>query len=310
MTISEKPVALITGASSGMGKDFALRLIAEGYTVYGAARRIERMRDIEAAGGLTLALDVTDDLSLSDGVARIIGEQGRVDVLINNAGYGQYGALEDVPMAEARRQIETNLIGAARLTQLCLPHMRARRFGRIINISSIGGKLAMPLGGWYHASKFALEGYSDALRNEVRPFGIDVVVIEPGGVLSEWSQIAVKEGLRYSAAGAYAGLTEKFGKLQGRQRRLPEPRVISDLIVKALKSKQPKTRYHGGLLAAPCCFCAVGCQTACSIGLSRRLCGDRHGDAVFHALRSYAFNLPGTVGVRSGGWGNRSDGPP
>ena len=253
MNTKERPVALITGASSGLGKDFALRLIAEGYTVYGAARRIGRMEAIAAAGGCPLAMDVTDDESMGAGIARIIGEQGRIDVLINNAGYGQYGALEDVPIAEGRRQMETNLIGLARLTQLCLPHMRARRFGRIFNISSIGGKAALPLGGWYHASKFALEGYSDALRNEVRQFGIDVIVIEPGGVESEWAGIAVEEAQRHSSEGAYAAMVATFSKMQGKL-KLPGAVVISDLIVKALKAKRPKARYHGGLLAGTILF--------------------------------------------------------
>lgn len=254
MTNYPMRVALVTGASSGMGKDFALRLIKEGYTVYGAARRTDRMVDIEEAGGLTLAMDVTDDASMTAAVSRIIAEQGRIDVLINNAGYGQYGALEDVPIAEGRRQMEVNLMGPARLTQLCLPHMRAQRFGRIINISSIGGKFATPLGGWYHASKFALEGYSDALRNEVRPFGIAVVVIEPGGIESEWGGIAADEAQRYSASGAYAGITAKFAKLRARQRKQPGPEVISNLVVKALEAKDPKPRYHGGFLAGPMLF--------------------------------------------------------
>lgn len=254
MAIASKPVALITGASSGIGKDFALRLISEGYTVYGAARRVERMSDIESAGGLVLAMDVTDDVAMVASIDRIIREQDRIDVLVNNAGYGQYGALEDVPIEEGRRQMEVNLIGAARLTQLCLPHMRARKFGKIFNISSIGGRFALPLGGWYHASKFALEGYSDALRNEVRAFGIDVIVIEPGGIASEWAGIATHEAEQYSAIGAYGGLTQKFRKLQSGQRRLPPPSVISDLIVKALKAKRPKTRYHAGLMAGPMLF--------------------------------------------------------
>lgn len=254
MTMNGKPVALVTGASSGMGKDFVLRLISAGYCVYGAARRVERMGDIEAAGGKVLAMDVTDDVTMVAGVQRIIAEQGRIDVLINNAGYGQYGSLEDVPIEAGRRQMEVNLIGVARLTQLCLPHMRARRFGKIFNISSIGGKLAMPLGGWYHASKFALEGYSDALRNEVRGFGIDVIVIEPGGIETEWGGIAADEAERYSSKGAYAELTRKIRKLQSQHRNLPPPRVISDLIVKALSAKRPRTRYHADLLAGPMLF--------------------------------------------------------
>lgn len=237
-----------------MGKDFALRLIAEGYVVYGAARRTERMGDIASAGGKVIALDVTDDASMVRCVDQIIAEQGRIDVLINNAGYGQFGALEDVPMSEGRRQMEINLIGPARLIQLCLPHMRARKFGRIFNVSSIGGKIATPLGGWYHASKHALEGYSDSLRMEVRRFGIDVIVIEPGAIESEWSGIAADEASRYSGQGAYAGLVGKFRKFQSRERKSPPPRVISDLIVKALKAKRPATRYHGGGLAGTLLF--------------------------------------------------------
>ena len=181
-------------------------------------------------------------------------ERGRIDVLINNAGYGQFGALEDVPMDEGRRQMETNLIGPARLIQLCLPHMRARRYGRILNISSIGGKLATPLGGWYHASKYALEGYSDALRNEVARFGIAVVVIEPGGIESEWSGIAGDEAERYSGHGAYADLVARFRGVQARLQSAPPPTVISDLVVRALKARRPATRYHGGRLAGPMLF--------------------------------------------------------
>jgi short-subunit dehydrogenase len=249
-----KPVALVTGASSGLGKDFSLRLLKDGYAVYSAARRLDRMNDIVEAGGTALAMDVTDEISMVTGVDRIIREQGRIDVLINNAGYGQYGALEDVPIADARKQFEINLFGLARLTQLCLPHMRARKTGKIFNISSVGGKLATPLGGWYHASKFALEGYSDALRMETRPFGIDVVVIEPGGVKSEWSGIAAQEAERISGKGAYAGIAAKLTKLQASQRKEPPPSVITDLIVKAVRASTPKTRYHGGMLAGPMLF--------------------------------------------------------
>jgi NAD(P)-dependent dehydrogenase (short-subunit alcohol dehydrogenase family) len=251
---SNKAVALVTGASSGIGKDIALRLLAEGYSVYGAARRTERMADLAAAGCSVIALDVTKDDTIATTVDRIIREHGRIDVLINNAGYGQYGALEDVPMDEARRQMETNLIGPARLIQLCLPHMRAQRRGWIFNMSSIGGKLASPMGGWYHASKFALEGYSDALRNEVSRFGIDVVVIEPGGIESEWASIACDEAERHSGDGAYADMASKFRKLQSQLGTSPPPSIISDLIVKALKAKRPATRYHAGRLAGPLLF--------------------------------------------------------
>jgi NAD(P)-dependent dehydrogenase (short-subunit alcohol dehydrogenase family) len=232
-----KRVALVTGASSGMGMDFALRLLAEGYIVYGAARRVERMAAIESAGGQTVALDVTDDASIVSCVERVLREQGRIDVLINNAGYGQFGAAEDVPVSEGRRQMETNLIGPARLIQLCLPHMRARRFGKIFNISSIGGKLATPLGSWYHASKHALEGFSDSLRNEVRSFGIDVIVIEPGAIDSEWSAIALDEAERYSGRGAYSGLVSRFRSSQVANRQPMSAPEFGDVLVKKLNAR-------------------------------------------------------------------------
>jgi NAD(P)-dependent dehydrogenase (short-subunit alcohol dehydrogenase family) len=254
MPNQDQAVALVTGASSGLGRDFVLRLIEEGYAVYGAARRTERMADLAAAGCAAIALDVTNDASMVAAVDQIMREKGRIDVLINNAGYGQFGALEDVPMDEGRRQLETNLIGPARLIQLCLPHMRARRYGRIFNISSTGGKVAGPLGGWYYASKFALEGYSDALRNEVARFGIDVVVIEPGGIESEWADIAGDQAERYSGKGPYADFVTKFRILQARLRKSPPPSIISDLIVKALRAKRPAIRYHGGRLAGPLLF--------------------------------------------------------
>lgn len=254
MGLSQQPVVLVTGASSGMGKDFASRLLGEGYVVYGAARRVDRMVDIEAAGGIALSLDVTDDTSMVACIERIIREQGRIDVLINNAGYGEYGPLEEVPLDVARRQMDVNLFGVARLTQLCLPHMRARRSGRIFNISSIGGKLALPLGGWYHASKFALEAYSDALRNEVRSFGIDVIVIEPGGIASEWGAIAMQGVRQYARHGVYAKLIDGMLNAFAKQKRMPEPKIISDLIVTALKAKRPKLRYHGGYMATPLLF--------------------------------------------------------
>jgi NAD(P)-dependent dehydrogenase (short-subunit alcohol dehydrogenase family) len=252
MSKSVKSVALVTGASSGMGHDIAARLVDAGYKVYAAARRTERMADLEKAGAQVLSLDVTDDLSMVRAIDYIAQKGDAVDVLVNAAGYGQYGALEDVSMDEARRQLETNLIGVARLIQLCLPMMRARHGGRIVNISSIGGKFALPLGGWYHASKYALEGYSDALRNEVRQFGIDVIVIEPGGIASEWQDIAGESARRISGNGPYRDLVAKFHKMQGR--KAPPPSVVSDMVMKALNARRPATRYVGGLAARPLLF--------------------------------------------------------
>jgi len=249
MTQTIKPVALVTGASSGIGKDIAGRLLDAGYEVYAGARRMTRMADLERAGADVLTLDVTLEQSIVEAIERIVQTSGRIDVLVNAAGYGQYGALEDVPMAEARRQMETNLFGLARVVQLCLPMMRAQGSGRILNISSIGGKFALPLGGWYHASKFALEGYSDALRNEVRQFGIHIVVIEPGGIASEWENIAVDEANRFSGTGPYASMVAKFRKAQGR--KAPPPTVVSDMVMKALRTTRPAIRYSGGMAARP-----------------------------------------------------------
>ena len=254
MSKEAKHVALITGASSGMGKDFALRLLREGYTVYGAARRIDRMADIVANGGFALRMDVTDEPTITAAIDQILEEQLRIDILINNAGYGQMGALEDVPMDVARRQLEVNLIGVARLTQLVLPHMRAQRSGTIVNISTTGGKCAGPLGGWYYASKHALEGYSDALRMEVKSFGINVIVIEPGGIDSEWAEIAFDSAREYSGRGAYREMVEALTNLPMMKRKMPPPQVISDLLMRALESKTPRTRYHGGYMATPILF--------------------------------------------------------
>ncbi|HQS46941.1 MAG: short-chain dehydrogenase/reductase [Rhizobiales bacterium 24-66-13] len=254
MTSASPPVALVTGASSGMGADIASRLLSEMYVVYAAARRTERLATLADKGAKAMALDVTDEAQCVAAVERIIAEQGRIDVLINAAGYGQYGAIEDVPLDLARRQIETNLLGPARLIQLVLPHMRGRHSGKIVNISSSGGKFAFPLGGWYHASKFALEGYSDSLRNEVRQFGIDVVVIEPGGIRSEWSGIAAEENRRLSGEGAYADLVAAEMRLRKQEARAPGPEVITDLVVRALRARRPRPRYHAGLAAGPLLF--------------------------------------------------------
>lgn len=250
-----KKVILITGASSGMGKVFAEDLAKEGHIVYGAARRTDLLKELEKQGVKTIALDVTDDESMQNCVQHILKQEGKIDVLINNAGYGSYGTIEDVPMEEAKRQLEVNVFGLARMTQLVLPSMRKQKSGKIINIASIGGKIATPFGGWYHASKFAVEGMSDSLRLEVAPFGIDVVVIEPGGVKSEWGEIAYENLAKTTAQTAYNGMAEKFK--QAFQKAMPknaEPEVISRLVSKAINASKPKTRYVGGYMAKPALF--------------------------------------------------------
>ena len=193
-------VALVTGASSGIGAETALALRDAGYTVYAVARRTERMADLAERGIRTFAMDLTDDATITAGVERVLSEAGRIDLLVNNAGYGSFGAVEDVPLAEARRQFEVNVFGLARLIQLVTPGMRERHLGRIINISSIGGKIYEPLGAWYHATKFAVEGLSDCLRVELAEFGIRVVIVEPGPILTEWNALA-RESMLASSAG-------------------------------------------------------------------------------------------------------------
>jgi NAD(P)-dependent dehydrogenase (short-subunit alcohol dehydrogenase family) len=241
--------ALITGASSGIGEATALQLAALGYTVYAGARRVERMSDLADSGIRTRAIDVTNDESMVELVEAVIAETGRIDVLINNAGYGSYGALEDVPIEEARRQLDVNLFGLARLTQLALPHMRMQRDGYIVNVSSMGGKIWEPLGGWYHASKFAVEGLSDSLRIEVAEFGIKVVIIQPGTIRSEWSGIAADQLQARSANTPYARQAKIMGAvLRGvdHMRLASGPEVVAQAIAKAVQSPKPRTRYVVG----------------------------------------------------------------
>jgi NAD(P)-dependent dehydrogenase (short-subunit alcohol dehydrogenase family) len=241
--------ALITGASSGIGKAAAVQLAELGYTVYAGARRVERMSDMADRGIRTRALDVTDDATMVALVEAIIAETGRIDVLVNNAGYGLYGALEDVPIEEARRQFEVNLFGLARLTQLVLPQMRAQRDGYVINVSSMGGKIWEPLGSWYHASKFAVEGLSDSLRVEVAEFGIKVVIIQPGSIRSEWSGIAADQLEATSANTAYARQAKIIGAALRAVDRMPlasGPEVVAEAIAKAVQSPKPRTRYVVG----------------------------------------------------------------
>ncbi|MGW6198743.1 oxidoreductase [Kribbella sp. NPDC055110] len=253
----KNPVALVTGASSGIGEATALELAKAGYTVYAAARRVERMAHLTSSGIRPIPMDVTDDASMQAGVEKILAETGHIDVLVNNAGYGSYGAVEDVPLDEARYQFEVNVFGAARLVQLVLPQMRAQRSGKIVNITSMGGKIHTPLGAWYHATKFALEAISDCLRLELKPFGIDVVVIEPGGIKTEWADIAAGKLRAASATGPYAlqgnAVADSLSS-ESNQRRASAPELIARTIAKAVRARKPNTRYAVGFGAKPLIF--------------------------------------------------------
>ena len=240
----DQKIALVTGASSGIGAATARRMHAAGCLVYAGARRVERMQQLDQAGIRVRPLDVTNDSSMTGVIDEIIADNGRVDVLVNNAGYGSYGSVEDVPLAEARYQLEVNLVGMARLTQLVLPHMRAAGTGKIVNVSSMGGHFGEPLGAWYHASKFAVEGFSDSLRLELHEFGIDVIVIEPGAIRTEWGGGAVESAERYSGNSVYGPQVRAMRALYSHaERRGSQPEIVADVILKAITADRPRARY-------------------------------------------------------------------
>jgi len=261
---------LVTGASSGMGKATALTLLSDGHRVYAAARRIEQMRDLEERGAILLQMDITNDEQVVAAVDLITAEHGGVDVLINNAGFGMYGAMEDTTIADARYQFEVNVFGVARLTQLVLPYMRQKGAGTIVNVSSMGGKIYTPLGTWYHATKHAIEGWSDSLRLELKQFGIDVIIIEPGITAIEFGTSLLDPMLARSGKGAYADFTAKVAAATVKSNESgggSSPDVIADVIAKAIATRRPKTRYAAGQLARP-------------LILARKLVGDRVFDRI------------------------------
>lgn len=250
-------IILLTGASSGIGFDTAKELAKAGHLVYAAARRLEEMEPLKALGIRPLYLDITRKESIDQAVAFIMSEQGRIDVLINNAGYGSYGAVEDVAIDEARQQFEVNLFGLAALTQAVLPIMRAQKSGRIINTSSMGGRMTTYLGAWYHATKYALEAFSDALRMEVKAFGIDVVIIEPGGIKTPWGMIAADKLEASAKGGAYEATALKKAETMRKQysgNMMSDPKVISKTMLKAVNSNRPRSRYLVGFGAKPLVF--------------------------------------------------------
>lgn len=250
MIEENKRVALITGASSGIGLNTALRLIDLGYIVYGAARRTELMQPIQDAGGHVISLDFYNEASVQKCIDSIIQQTGRIDILVNNAGFGLGGNIESVSMEEAKKQFEVNVFGLTHITQLVLPYMRKQRYGRIINISSIAGKFSSPYMGWYHASKYSVEALSDALRMEVKPFGIKVSIIEPGLIKTDWGKIAANHIIEATEKTDY----EVFGKNTANfykhfycsNYRISTPACVAGKIVKASTAKNPKKRYRVG----------------------------------------------------------------
>lgn len=242
-------VILITGASSGIGYDAAQTLAQQGHRVYAAARRVEKMEPLKEFGVKVIRMDVTDEVSMQQGVEAVMQAEGRMDVLVNNAGYGFFGAIETVPMEEARRQLEVNVFGLARLTQLVLPYMRKQGSGRIINTASIAGKMVFYMGGWYNVTKYSVEAFSDALRMEMKPFGIDVVMIEPGAIKTDWGIIAARHLKESSDGTAYATVGTQWANNMDwfyKTNLLSSPTVITHAISRAVNSRRPKARYCRG----------------------------------------------------------------
>jgi NAD(P)-dependent dehydrogenase (short-subunit alcohol dehydrogenase family) len=238
---------LITGCSTGIGRATAELLVSEGRTVYATARRLESIEDLRERGCRTLALDVTDEASMSAAVAAVEEAEGAVGALVNNAGYSQSGAVESVPLESVRAQFETNVFGLLRMCQLVLPGMRREGRGRIVNVSSMGGKLVFPGGGIYHATKHAVEALSDAMRFEVKGFGVQVVVIEPGLIKTNFAETVASA--MPEDDGPYADFNKSVsdattGAYDGPMARLGAgPEAVAKAIRRALSARRPKTRY-------------------------------------------------------------------
>jgi NAD(P)-dependent dehydrogenase (short-subunit alcohol dehydrogenase family) len=242
---------LVTGCSSGIGRATAEHLAGKGWTVYATARRLESIAELEQKGCRTLALDVNDEASMAAAVGAVEEAEGAVGVLVNNAGYSQSGAVEDVSLGDVRRQFETNVFGLVRMCQLALPGMRRQRWGKIVNVSSMGGKLVFPGGGFYHATKFAVEALSDALRFEVKGFGVDVMIIEPGLIKTSFGDTAAHGvGEATSTEGPYAEFNAAVAKATaeayedgGLAKLGGGPETVARAIERAITKRRPKTRY-------------------------------------------------------------------
>lgn len=273
-------VILITGGSSGIGFETARVLARQGHRVYAAARRIDRMEALKKEGVSVLFLDVTDDASMCAAVDTVLKNERRIDVLVNNAGYGYFGPIEEVPMSDARQQLEVNVFGMARMCQLVLPTMRQQGAGRIVNISSIAGKAVFYMGGWYHVSKYAVEALSDALRIEMRPFGITVSLVEPGLIKTDWGLIAAQHLQDAIGAGPYE---ETGGNWSNSLRELyssnwlSSPTVITRMICRAVNSPHPRSRYCRGRAARLTLALHALLSTRCWDALMRRFARIRLG---------------------------------
>jgi len=265
---------LITGASAGIGKVTAKLLCEKGYTVWAAARRLEKMEDLKALGVKTVKMDVTDESSLRSAMDGINNEDGGVDILVNNAGYGVFGALEDISAQDTKRQFDVNVFGYINLIKLVLPYMREKRSGKILNVTSVGGKLGEAMGSLYHSTKYAIEGLSDSLRLELSEFGIDVVVIEPGPIMTEFPDLAKNRMMEISGHTAYSKMAKAQANilaLINDEKTSTKPEVVAETILKAIRDKKPKTRYPSG-------------KAAKAMILFRKFASDRMMDRLMKAI--------------------------
>ncbi len=251
--MAESRAVLITGCSSGIGRATAEHLAQKGWPVYATARRLESVQELEGKGCQVLALDVTDESSMKAAVDRVTQDHGAVGVLVNNAGYSQSGTIEEVPMDDVRRQFETNVFGLVRMTQLVLPGMREQRWGKIVNISSMGANFTFPGGGFYHATKHAVDALTDALRFEVKGFGIDAIIIQPGLIMTNFGERAVGEMESATNGGGDGPYAEFNAKLAAATKGVYEqgpaaklgggPDKVANVIEKAIEARRPKARY-------------------------------------------------------------------
>ena len=253
----EQKVILITGTASGIGKATAEYLIQKGHIVYGGDIQFIKNKYLDEIGGHAIDMDVTDTAMVNAGVRRIIKEQGRIDVLYNNAGWGLYAPVEEADEEDFRYQMEVNLFGVNNVTRAVIPYMRKQMSGRILVTSSMGGKIYMPLGAWYHASKHAIEGYFDCLRLELKHFNIDVVIIEPGAINTNFGNVTSSYLEKYMDNTAYGHMLNPYQEMMKRitedpeaiEKMSSEPLVIAEIVEKAITKKKPKTRYVKGNMA-------------------------------------------------------------
>jgi NADP-dependent 3-hydroxy acid dehydrogenase YdfG len=263
---------LVTGCSSGIGAATADLLVKAGHTVYATARRTDTLTELEAAGARVLPLDVTSEESMAAAVRAVEAEHGRVGALVNNAGYGEYGTIEETDLDKVRQMFETNVFGLSRMVQLVLPAMRAAGTGRVVNIGSMGGRFTWPVGGYYHATKYAVEAITDALRNEVRPFGIHVSLIEPGLIRTRFEGTAMgSEAAAEAQSSPYSALLAASASATGSGYANPVlatgPESVARVVLKAVESGRPRSRY-------------VVTPAARAMIAARTLGGDRVWDAI------------------------------